>query len=196
MDGERQRNALLEALASSRRGLDTKELAAAVGLHPNTVRWHLGVLTDEGLVEALPERRRGRGRPSVVFRRTGEGVAHDRNDYRLLATMLAGVVGDAPDGPDRAYDAGVGWGRQLQAAEPDDDIGELLDRQGFDATLEGETIEMRRCPFAALAAEAFQVVCPLHRGVIDGALAASGSSLSVERLDPFVEPSLCVARLG
>jgi predicted ArsR family transcriptional regulator len=196
MDGARQREALLEALGSSRRGLDTKELAAAVGLHPNTVRWHLGVLGDEGLVEALPERRRGRGRPSALFRLTGAGVAHDRDDYRLLATMLAGVVGDAPDGPDRAYEAGVSWGRHLQAAEPDDDIGELLDRQGFDARLADDTIEMRRCPFAALAAEAFQVVCPLHRGVIDGALAASGSSRSVERLDPFVEPSLCVARLA
>jgi predicted ArsR family transcriptional regulator len=128
MDGELQRDALLEALRASRRGLDTKELASAVGLHANTVRWHLGVLTDAGLVEALPEPRRGRGRPSVVFRLTGTGVAHDRDDYRLLATMLAGVVGDAPDGPARAYDAGVRWGRHLQAAEPDDDIGELLDR--------------------------------------------------------------------
>jgi predicted ArsR family transcriptional regulator len=71
MDGKRQREALLQVLRESRRGLDTKELAAAVTLHPNTVRWHLGVLGDAGLVEALPEQRRGRGRPSVVYRLTG-----------------------------------------------------------------------------------------------------------------------------
>jgi predicted ArsR family transcriptional regulator len=195
MNGERQREALLDALRKSRQGLDTNELAGALALHPNTVRWHLGVLGDAGLVEALPEPRRGRGRPSVVYRLTGEGVAHDRDDYRLLATMLAGIVADERDGPARAYEAGVSWGRHLQAAEPDDGVVELLDRQGFEATKNGDAIEMRRCPFYALAAETPDVVCPLHRGVIDGALAESGSSRSVARLDPFVEPSLCVAHL-
>jgi hypothetical protein len=30
---------------------------------------------------------------------------------------------------------------------------------------------------------------------IDGALAEAGSKQTVERLDPFVEPGLCIARL-
>ena len=196
MDGERQREALLQALRESRRGLDTNELAGALAVHPNTVRWHLGVLGDAGLVEALPERRRGRGRPSVVYRLTGEGVARDRDDYRLLATMLAGIVADDRDGEARAYEAGVSWGRHLQAAEPESGVAELLDRQGFEATEAGDAIEMRRCPFYALAAETPGVVCPLHRGVIDGALQHAGSARSVARLDRFVEPGLCVAHLG
>jgi predicted ArsR family transcriptional regulator len=195
MDGERQREALLQALRESRQGLDTNELASAVTLHPNTVRWHLGVLGDAGLVEALPEPRRGRGRPSVVYRLTGEGVARDRDDYRLLATMLAEIVADDRDGVARAYKAGVAWGRHLQAAEPDSEVVELLDRQGFEATEAGNAIEMRRCPFYALAAETPGVVCPLHRGVIDGALQHAGSARSVSRLDRFVEPGLCVAHL-
>jgi len=196
MDGERQRQAILEAIRSTWCGLDTKELAETLELHPNTVRWHLGLLTDAGLIEGQPEQRYGRGRPSIVYRLTGEGVAHDRDDYRLLATMLAGVVADEPDGAARTYRAGVGWGRHLQEAEPDGDIAGLLDRQGFEARLCDDRIEMRRCPFFALAAESPNVVCPLHRGVIDGALAASGSRRSVTRLDAFVEPSLCVARLS
>jgi predicted ArsR family transcriptional regulator len=196
MDGDRQREALLEALRESRRGLATKELAAAVDLHPNTVRWHIGVLTDAGLVEALPEQRHGRGRPSILYRLTGEGVAHDRDDYRLLATMLAGIVGDDPDGATRAYEAGVRWGRHLQAAEPDRSVVELLDREGFEATETGDVIEMHRCPFFALAAETPGVVCPLHKGVIDGALQEQGSTRSVVRLEPFVEPNLCLAQLG
>ena len=136
-DGERS---LHQALADERRarivdelrgasgGLDVRELGQRVGLHPNTVRWHLGVLVDDGLVRGLPEHGRGRGRPSVVYRLTGEGVAHDRDDYRLLATMLAGIVADDREGAARSYEAGVSWGRHLQAAEPDSVVVELLDR--------------------------------------------------------------------
>jgi predicted ArsR family transcriptional regulator len=55
---------------------------------------------------------------------------------------------------------------------------------------------MRRCPFWALAGSCPHVVCSLHHGIIDGALAAAGSDTHVERLEPFVEPGLCVARLS
>jgi predicted ArsR family transcriptional regulator len=195
VNGDGQRELILEALRASHDGLDTKELAAAVGLHPNTVRWHLGVLADQGLVAEAPEHRRGRGRPSIVHRLTPEGVAHDRDEYRMLATILTGIVADERDGEARAYEAGVRWGRHLKAAEPDCDVVELLDRQGFAAEAKGDCIEMRRCPFYALASESPQVICTLHHGIVDGALEESGSGQSVDRLDPFVEPRLCVAHL-
>jgi predicted ArsR family transcriptional regulator len=54
---------ILEALRDARDGLDTNQLAGRFELHPNTIRWHLDRLTDAGLVEEIPERRRGRGRP-------------------------------------------------------------------------------------------------------------------------------------
>lgn len=171
MNGSRQREALLAALGRARDGLDVKRLSAELALHPNTVRWHLGVLEDDGLVEGRPERRHARGRPSVVYRLTGRGLAPD------------------------AYEAGVEWGRKVAAAEPAPDIAALLDRQGFAASASDGRIEMRRCPFLALAEAAPQVVCTLHRGFIDGALAASGSGTSVDRLEPFAGPSLCIAHL-
>lgn len=195
MDGDRQRTSILESLRAAEAGLETTELAAILELHPNTVRWHLGVLEDQGLVRGEPERRRARGRPSIVYRLTGEGTAHDRDEYRLLATVLTGIVDEQPDGSKQAYEAGVHWGRHLQEAEPDRDVVELLDRQGFEATESGDRIEMRRCPFYALAEGAPQVICTLHHGIVDGALEASGSPRRVERLDPFVEPTLCIAHL-
>ena len=196
MKGDVQREAIIEALRGAPDGLDTKQLADALGLHPNTVRWHLGLLEGSGLVHPSPELRHGRGRPSVAWRLTSEGAARDRDEYRLLATMLTGVVAEDENGEARAYLAGLRWGRDLQAAEPGCSIVDLLDRQGFGATACDGCIEMRRCPFAALAEEAPQVICTLHRGIIDGALAAAGDSAQVERLDPFVEPGLCVARLA
>ena len=195
MDGERQRAAIVDALRADRDGLDTNQLAAGLLLHPNTVRWHLGRLSDEGLVTSVPERRRSRGRPSVVYRLTPEGIAVGRDEYRLLATMLTATVAGDAHGSDRAYATGVRWGRHLQAAEGTDDVARLLDDQGFAAEDHADTIEMRRCPFYALAETSPQVVCTLHHGIIDGALAASGAKRCVDRLDAFVEPGLCIARL-
>jgi predicted ArsR family transcriptional regulator len=195
VNGDRQREMILDALRSERGGLDTNQLAERLRLHPNTIRWHLGVLSDGGLVQAVPERRHGRGRPSIVYRLTGEGIARGRDEYRLLATMLTDVVDAESDGEARAYDAGVRWGRHLQQAEPDTTLADLLDQQGFAAEQHGDQVEMRRCPFYALAESSPQVICTLHHGIIDGALAEAGSEQTVERLDPFVEPGLCIARL-
>lgn len=196
MNGDRQRQGILAALRETRAGLDTNELAARLGLHPNTIRWHLGVLADAGLVEEVPERRHGRGRPSIVHRLTGDGIARGRDDYRLLATMLTDVVAGAPDGSARAYEAGLRWGRHLQQAEPGTEIADLLDREGFAAEQHGDRIEMRRCPFYALAESSPQVICTLHQGIIEGALEEAGAGVTVEQLDAFVEPALCIARLA
>jgi predicted ArsR family transcriptional regulator len=40
------------------------------------------------------------------------------------------------------------------------------------------------------------VICALHLGLMRGALARMRAPVSVDRLDPFVEPSLCVAHLS
>jgi predicted ArsR family transcriptional regulator len=186
---------ILEALRDAPHGLDTNELAGRFELHPNTIRWHLGVLTDSGLVEETPERRRGRGRPSIVHRLTGEGIARGRDEYRLLATMLTDVVAGDENGEARAFVTGIRWGRHLQQAEPEATLVELLDREGFDAERTDDRIEMRRCPFYALAENAPHVICTLHHGIIAGALEEAGSGETVGRVDPFVEPGLCIAHL-
>jgi predicted ArsR family transcriptional regulator len=195
VNGDRQRQMILEALGGAADGLDTNQLAERLDLHPNTIRWHLGRLTDAGLVQATPNGRRGRGRPSIVHRLTGEGRAHGRDEYRLLATILTDVVAADSDGEARAYEAGVRWGRHLRQAEPDASIADLLDGEGFAAEQHGDELEMRRCPFYALAEGSPRVICTLHHGIIDGALAEAGSDQAVERLDPFVDPGLCIARL-
>ena len=197
MDGEHQRQAILEALRSAPDGLDTAAISEILAVHANTARWHLGILIDEGLVEARPEQSShgGRGRPRIVHRVTGEGATHGRDDYRFLATMLTAALADDPDGDARAYETGRTWGRHLHEAEPGTEIADLLDRQGFSAERIDDRIEMRRCPFYALAETSPQIVCTLHHGIIDGALAAAGTGEHVAELCPFAAPSLCVARL-
>ncbi|WP_425954776.1 helix-turn-helix transcriptional regulator [Xylanimonas sp. McL0601] len=56
-------------------------------------------------------------------------------------------------------------------------------------------VGLRSCPFLELATTS-PVVCPVHLGLMRGALDAWDSTLTVERLQPFAEPDLCLAHLG
>ena len=54
---------------------------------------------------------------------------------------------------------------------------------------------LRQCPFREVAQHHQDVICALHLGLMRGALARMRAPVTADRLDPFVEPSLCVARL-
>jgi predicted ArsR family transcriptional regulator len=55
---------------------------------------------------------------------------------------------------------------------------------------------LRQCPFLDLVGTQARVICPVHLGLMQGVLGSLGATVTVERLDPFVEPDLCLARLG
>lgn len=175
MHGDRQRTAIVDALRAAPDGLTTAALGEAVGLHPNTVRWHLDVLAEQGMVTSAPSPPHGPGRPRSVHRVTPAAVL-----------PAEGSV----------YASGLRWGRSAQAGEGAPDVARLLDRHGFAARADGDRIEMRRCPFLALAEACPEVVCTLHRGFIDGALEAAGSQRRVRKLRVLAEPALCVAELS
>lgn len=56
-------------------------------------------------------------------------------------------------------------------------------------------IRLRNCPFLELAEHRRDVICPVHLGLMQGALATWDAPITVETLVPFVEPGLCVAHL-
>ena len=195
---------ILRTLAEAGGPLDAHELAARVGLHPNTVRWHLGVLANAGFVSSSTEPRTRPGRPRVVFTATEE--AEGREDYRLLAAILAGSLSGTENGTAAAERAGEAWGRflverprpfvRLSAGDAADQVVRLLDEHGFEPERENGDVLMHRCPFRDLAEQHGDVVCAVHLGQIRGALAEIGAPVTATRLEPFVEPGLCRARLG
>jgi predicted ArsR family transcriptional regulator len=200
-----RRRRLVEELRGERAGLDVQELAHRLGLHQNTVRWHLGVLADAGIVVSQAAPRSAPGRPRILYSLSHHADAPGRDDYRLLAAILAGTISEH-DGARAAVDsAGRAWGRYLvRRPQPlarvtdEQAVGEvvrLLDEQGFDPDADGTDVRMHRCPFHDLAEQHPEVVCAVHRGLISGALEELGSGLEVSGLDVFVEPDLCVARL-
>ena len=183
-------------------GLDASELGRRLGLHANTIRWHLGILGDAGLVSSKPETRSTPGRPRILYRPGTRLRSAENDEYRLLASVLADTLSREDRGVDACEQAGRAWGADLvggrercSGTEVEQVVG-LLAAQGFEPEADQLAITMHRCPFHDLAEVAPEIVCTVHRGLISGALEELGSPLTVAALDVFPRPNVCVARLA
>lgn len=206
---DESRVGLLRLLRTTDHPLGARELAEAAGLHQTTVRAHLDVLIEAGLVASAPEERGTRGRPRLLYRALPVPESpQGPGDYGLLAHVLASqLAGMAADPAEQARAAGYAWGRYLverpppfttvTADEARATLVELFAGLGFDPAVDddGDRFFCRRCPYLDVARRHPDVVCSLHLGLLQGALETLGSPLAAERLDPWVEPSLCIAQL-
>ncbi len=196
---------VLAVLRQSPSPMGVAEIAKRLGVHLNTVRFHLDHLVSAGQVERSPVTPTGRGRPQLAFRaRPVMDLAGPRN-YRLLAEIMVCGLAGAPDAVARMTDAGRDWGRRLvdksaSADRPVDRLVDLLDDLGFAPEQRpadvGRQIGLRHCPFLDLVQTRGDFVCQAHLGLMQGALAQLGGPVTVDRLEPFAEPDLCVAHLS
>ncbi len=200
------RTRVLEALQDAGRPLGVQETAELVGLHANTVRFHLDGLVDAGLATRATEERSDPGRPRVVYAAAAVDVPVGHRSYRLLAEILASFLGGmSPEPKKAAADAGRAWGRYLTdrsapfrkvgAEEAQQRLVDNLVRLGFDpepvADGPRREILLHHCPFREIARAHPDVVCGVHLGLMQGMLAEMNTDLAAERLDPFVQPALC-----
>jgi iodotyrosine deiodinase len=65
--GDQSRLRIVALLREQQGPLGVREIARSVALHPNTVRDHLNVLLDAGLVRTRPEKRGAAGRPPALY---------------------------------------------------------------------------------------------------------------------------------
>lgn len=190
------------------------QIADEMGVHPNTVRFHLDTLVEEGRVELAEPDHKGRGRPALLFRAVRQMDRGGTRRFRLLAEILTiGLATDA-DPSSKALAAGRAWGQRLRpmedaeqpldAEESTEHLVDMLDELGFEPEwIEpeaeqpdgGKQLGLRHCPFLELAESCTDVVCPIHLGLMQGALEAWHAPLAIDRLDAFAEPDLCVAHL-
>jgi predicted ArsR family transcriptional regulator len=193
---------IAEALDEAVGALDATELAGRLGLHANTVRWHLGILEDAGLVRSRAERRATPGRPRRVWEPVPGAARDDAGEHRALARALVSVVAGLPDAAADAKTAGRAWGRRLgreagpRSGRAVDRLVGVLRERGFEPEADGLDVTMRRCPFADLARESPRVVCAMHRGLVEGVLSEVGSELAVAELAVFPRPDVCVLKLA
>jgi predicted ArsR family transcriptional regulator len=188
------------------------ELADRLGVHPNTVRFHLDKLVDGGRVERVRGGTPATGRPPQLYRPVRGMDPTGPRHFRLLAQVLVEALSAHPEPEAEAARAGREWGRaRAQAHRPDEEPGApsdklvlLMDELGFDPEVspprDGEAgtpwMGLRSCPFLELATDRPGIVCPVHLGIMQGALEGWQADVTVDRLDPFVQPDLCLAHLA
>jgi len=193
---------LLEALRQNG-SATVLELAAAVGLAPNTVRLHLDQLVDAALVTRERAEPTGRGRPRQIYRAVDDADVSE-GAYRELARLLAEALASVgPAAESAAMATGRAWGSELVTRSPSGEsdraqVVALMDDLGFEPRLaDGDAaVEMHRCPFHQVAQQHSDVVCGLHLGLMQGAFSRLGSTTQATRLEPFATPRMCLAHLG
>lgn len=200
------RRRILDALRGAAGPADIRELVTVTGLHPNTVRFHLEVLVEAGFVAGGPAPRRGRGRPRTVYRSITPPVPS--SGYQFLSQVLAAQLDDR-GAAELAEQAGRSWlrgyGRPV-AVPPDVDPVDvatarmlaLFTELGFEperaAGGAASQIDLHACPFIEVARRHPDVVCAVHRGLLQELIGATAPDLTAE-LVPFARPGVCVARV-
>lgn len=196
-----KRAVVLQALSGGE-SMSADQVAAAVGLHVNTVRFHLRRLVEDGVVSERAGAAGGRGRPGVRFRARPE--LEGGRSYALLSQMLVDLAADVDDR--RLDEVGRAWGGRLLAeiavgAERDvaSVVQAVMTSVGFEPQIDvdpgGLTVHLTHCPFAEAARRQPTVVCTLHRSVLQGVLDGLNTELRVTELVPFATPTTCLARL-
>jgi predicted ArsR family transcriptional regulator len=205
-----RRDVIVELLRASAKPRSITSLADELAVHPNTVRFHIDALMRAGRVEQVLGDTSGPGRPPTLFRASRRMDPTGPTNYRLLAGVLTDYVAGSRDPAGIATELGRSTSSSLVDSSAHrsassktravTELVDLLDDIGFKpepaAGRRTSEIRLRHCPFQDLAEQHGDVICSLHLGLMQGALTAMRAPVTVDRLDPFVEPDLCVARLA
>ena len=192
------------------RPVSVREMSRRLSLHPNTLRPHLRRLEEAGLVAHQVRKTTGVGRPQTLYRAV-EPAGDEGRDFRLLAEMLSGLLRTKRD-IDRATGLAREWGQylvaqggpkpgvRLPARQNLARLQEAMAKAGFDPRFRrtGRSVEvnLRACPFRDLADEYRDLVCSLHRGLVEGMLGGLKPAMALREFKPFAERGVCRLTAG
>jgi predicted ArsR family transcriptional regulator len=183
--GDNTRYAIYLELARASMPLATAQVAESLDLHPNTVRPHLERMREVGLLEVVTDARGTVGRPQHRYSLAPDAPAlgFEPPAFPVLARMLLRLASSAQlpaaDAVDAGREQGAAAARVGDQSVPCEDalLGELA-TLGFDPEAVAEdgsvTIGFTRCPFRELAEANPELVCGLHRGLVEGFVGTRG----------------------
>jgi predicted ArsR family transcriptional regulator len=197
---------LYRYLRLSGRPVSVRELSTRLSLHPNSLRPQLRRLEEVGLVTSEPQRGAAVGRPLTLYAAVDKEERAGR-DYRLLADVLSGVVTGRRQ-QERAKELARDWGGYVAAktspkpgarrgAGPDlAALQRALADAGFDPRFHRRSakavqVVLRDCPFKDMLEDNADLVCGIHRGLLEGILTASRPPLTLHDLEPAIDGSPC-----
>ncbi len=216
--GDNTRYAIYLELARAAAPRSTAEVAETLGLHANTVRPHLERMREVGLLAVHPDNRGSVGRPQNRYALAPDApsLGLEPPAFPVLARMLTDVAAAAGAQAHLSAETGADQGRELadvhaaRAAESGMDgrrprascleaVTAMLAELGFDpAVVNGDglaTIAFTHCPYAELAAAHPEVVCHLHRGLIEGFVESIGGA-GVEAFRTIADREPCQVELS
>ena len=186
--GDNTRYAIYLELARAPKPLATAEIADTLALHPNTVRPHLERMRDVGLLDVTVDAQGAVGRPQHRYSLAADApsLGFEPPAFPVLSRMLLQLAASVAIPAADAVEAGREHGA-LDAARPDR-IGTCeqalhaeLSALGFDPESVAEeaslTVAFTRCPFRELAEANPDLVCSLHRGLVEGFVEARGDGV-------------------
>jgi predicted ArsR family transcriptional regulator len=194
---------LYRYLRLSGRPVAVRELSTRLSLHPNTLRPHLRRLEEIGLVSHDSSRTTaGVGRPQTVYVAVDVEPREGR-DHKLLADILAGLLTTTKQ-RERAEELARDWGAYLMGRTvprpgakrpPGVHLAALQDamaRAGFEPRFRrtgkrSVQISLRECPFRDLLDEHRDLVCAVHRGLLEGMLGAARPPLAMTSFEPLAD---------
>lgn len=204
--GDNTRYAIYLELARSPVPLSTAEIADALALHANTVRPHLERMRDVGLLEVRSEAGGGVGRPQHLYSLAPDApsLGLEPPPFPMLARMLLEAAHDAGLDASDLGDAGRAQGRAdacgwATGTDPVEALTVEQSRLGFDPTVidveGGAVMAFAHCPFRELAERHPDLVCGLHRGLVEGLVDEIGRA-EVVRFHPLVDRAPCQVELA
>jgi predicted ArsR family transcriptional regulator len=199
--GDNTRYAIYLELARSAVPLTTAEIAETLDLHVNTVRPHLERMREVGLLDQATDARGSVGRPQHRYFLAADApsLGFEPPAFPVLARMLLQMAAVAELDPVDAVEAGRDQGA---AAASRHDAGDgcvvaltaELTALGFDPAVVVDpglaTFAFTHCPFGQLAEEHPDLVCSLHRGLVEGFVDAIGDG-QVDAFHPLIDRTPC-----
>ncbi len=217
--GDNTRYAIFLELARSPVPLSTADIAETLDLHPNTVRPHLERMREVGLLEVESDSRGAVGRPQHRYSLAPDApsLGLEPSAFRLLARLVTDAAARAGLTPEEVAEVGRDHGRAIAAGRAEQAelmaVGKLtpsaggnatarclralvadLAELGFDPAVAEDgsttTIAFVHCPFQELAEVFPDVVCHLHRGIVEGVVAGMGGA-TVTRFGTLADRNPC-----
>lgn len=178
------------ALVMEQPGISLVELSEKTGLHANTLRDHVRVLTSEGIIRSEVEHRAMRGRPRALFYPMDAGVENEAAQRRIEQAkkhgdLLGRIMPETESDPELALEP--------DAVHQLDALYEHLDEVGLDPRVAERDLEvaLRPCAFHTLVDNHREALCRVHEGLIREVLDRAGGPVEIDRLLPLVSAHRC-----
>ncbi len=200
--GDPTRHRIFRYIAAANGPVGVAELTDLVQLNHNSVRQHLAVLKNAGLVDEHVEQRIRPGRPRLLYRMNPDvgGSWGTEGPYELLATLLSEALRTDVSPREVGRLAGRRRARRMPVGSDTLKVleGEMVAgsfRPVATPLENGCDFILERCPFVEVAAQDPTTVCQLHLGLAEGVAAELGQGATVELIAKDPRRAGCCIRV-